>query len=261
MYKRAPLCFTHKLVQELNTNQIGLRFTSESDKCKLAFLDVKITINSNSMLDTRLFRKMTATNALLRWESHHPAPLKRGIPRAQYLRVRRNCSSPATFRTQAFDLRERFRDRGYPDEVLDPAFRNALSKDRRTLLHSKKKSDGEDTLRIIGTYDNQVNQVFSILRKHWNILQTVEILAGIIPNKPQITFHRGRSLRDRLVHSHYKRPKHEGTWLDRQICGTFNLLFNLLSCLLEALGRRGSASAPTHGLASFLGCAELHRER
>ncbi|CAJ0929381.1 unnamed protein product, partial [Ranitomeya imitator] len=207
----------NSFVQGLNDNCFGLKFTSENDEHELAFLDVKITINASGTLDTRLFRKPTSSNALLRWESHHPVPLKRGIPRGQYLRVRRNCSDPAIFRTQAYDLRERFRERGYPDEVLDPAFRNAMSRERHTLLQTHRELEAENTPRIIGTYDNQTNRVFSVLKKHWGILQLDETLADIIPNRPQITFRRGRSLKDRLVHSHYKRPKQEGTWLDRRI--------------------------------------------
>ncbi|CAJ0934270.1 unnamed protein product [Ranitomeya imitator] len=78
-------------------------------------------------------------------------------------------------------LRERFRDRGYPDEVLDLAFRNAMGKDRRSLLQTKSKPEVEDIPRIIGTYDNQVNRVFSILNKHWGILQMDETLFGRVP--------------------------------------------------------------------------------
>lgn len=70
-----------KFVGRRIQNSIGLRFTHGINEYVLPFLDVLITKGGRGALQTKVFRKMTATNNLLRWESCHPRPLMKGIPR------------------------------------------------------------------------------------------------------------------------------------------------------------------------------------
>lgn len=44
----------------------------------------------------------------------HPEHLRKGIPKGQFLRVRRNCSDDNDFKMEAADLTRRFQARGYP---------------------------------------------------------------------------------------------------------------------------------------------------
>lgn len=81
----------------LNINNIGLRFTDELNEYIIPFLDVLISKMEDGSLGTKIYRKDTATNSLLRRESCHPKPLLKGIPKGQYLRVRRNCSNEKSF--------------------------------------------------------------------------------------------------------------------------------------------------------------------
>lgn len=74
---------------------------------------------------------------------------------------------------------------------------------------------------VNGTFDNESRNVRNILEKYWEILKNDHDIAGCIPTHPGITFRRGRSLRDHLVHSHYEAPRLEGTWLKRRINGMF----------------------------------------
>lgn len=59
-----------------------------------------------------------------------------------------------------------------------------------------------------------------MLKQYWGILKTDPDLKDISLHYPQVTYRRGRSLRDRLVHSHYTPIKKTGTWLDRKPVGT-----------------------------------------
>lgn len=102
------------LMDLININEIGLKFTFEIQEELLPFLDVLIQKTQNGDISTTVFRKPTATNSLLRWESDHPVPLKKGIPQGQFLRLQRNCSTIETFKKEARDLRKRFLERGYP---------------------------------------------------------------------------------------------------------------------------------------------------
>lgn len=67
----------------LNENDLNLRFTGLSE--------------INNMVVIGLYRKPTAGNALLRADSAHPGHTNRGVPFAQFLRLKRLCSTPDDF--------------------------------------------------------------------------------------------------------------------------------------------------------------------
>ncbi|XP_056380387.1 uncharacterized protein LOC130275860 [Hyla sarda] len=210
-----------EFVEGLNHNPLGLKFTFEIDRDELPFLDVLIRRGENGLLETSTFRKPTSTNSLLRWDSFHPIPLKKGIPTGQFLRIRRNCSSMEGFNNQARDLRDRFVERGYPSDVLFTSFNRALTSERKELLTPKNRTIEDNSVRLIGTYDNQSERVKNILKRYWPLLRSDQDLNDIVSPYPMITFRRGRSIRDRLVHSHFVEPTRQGTWLDRKPLGTF----------------------------------------
>lgn len=180
-----------KYVQNLNHNLIGLKFTYECNPFTLPFLDVLISKGAKGNLETKVYRKSTSTNSLLKWESCHPRSLVKGIPRGQFLRLRRNCSEVDIFRTQACDLKHRFIRRGYPQTVLDGAYKEALQKERKKLLIPKPKEVMGDSrqasMRIIGQYDSHAQEVRKILTKYWNILLLDEDIRKFIPSRPMIT--------------------------------------------------------------------------
>ncbi|CAJ0940311.1 unnamed protein product [Ranitomeya imitator] len=140
-------------VQDLNKNDLGLRFTSEVDRQSINFLDINIKKGTGGLLETTLFRKPTATNNLLDWDSNHPRSLRRGIPKGQYLRVKRNCSNSSHFYGEAKELINKFLDKGYPMNVLQEAFKKVESCDRNSLLSPKEKKEDKQT-RIIGNFDS-----------------------------------------------------------------------------------------------------------
>lgn len=131
--------------------------------------------------------------------------------------MRRNCTFTEDYKKQALDLRDRFLDRGYPREVLNQAHKKALNSNRSDLLKPKTNNDTNVKTRIIGTFDDQANRVQSILRKYWGILKLYPmIIDEFIPAYPSITYRRGMSIGDHMVHSHYSRPNSDPTWLGIQ---------------------------------------------
>ncbi|CAJ0923823.1 unnamed protein product [Ranitomeya imitator] len=206
-------------IMELNINDMGLRFTSEVQNEELAFLDVMIRRTPNGGLTTSIYRKPTSTNSLLNWHSHHPIPLKKGIPKGQFLRLRRNCSNIKMFHSQAGDMFTRFREKNYPPHILTAAYNVAANADRQQLLQKNEQKLEDEKIRIIGTFDSQHQKVRGILNKHWDILRMDPDLRDLLGARPDITFRKGRSLKDSLVHSHYLKPTGGDTWLGRKPCG------------------------------------------
>lgn len=117
---------------------------------------------------------------------------------------------------QASDLENRFLQRGYPPEVLNSAQNDAPEQDRSKLLIPRAKIKEGDGMRIITTYDGRSEDAVNIIKKYWDILKADPDLTDVITGRPQVTFRKGRSLKDRLIHSHYVLKRKEGTWLDRR---------------------------------------------
>lgn len=154
-------------------------------------------------------------------QSFHPPALKRGIPKGQFLRAKRNCSNFPSFKKESDTLRKRFRDRGYPTTVLNKAYQQASVQDRTELLSKNKSKESEDCTRIIGTFDIAATEVRNILEMFWLILKRDPFIANCVSECPSLTFWRGRNVGDFLIPSHYAPPKEGGTWLQRGAKGTF----------------------------------------
>lgn len=80
-----------------------------------------------------------------------------------------------------------------------------------------------------------VQGMFLIFLKHFfgEVLRIDEDLEEIIPKSPQVTFRKGRSLRDRLAHSHFipLPPKKALGLKKKKTVGTFRCASNCLACL------------------------------
>lgn len=129
----------------------------------------------------------TATNSKVNWDSHHPIHLRLD-------------------HRQARELGHRFLQRGHP--------RNRISE--RPKQHRTKP--------LVPTYSSTTEkngavrgqEAVPVLKKYRDSLRADPDLADISPHYPQVICRRGRSLRDRLVHSHY-------TPLGRNIIGSMPL--------------------------------------
>ncbi|KAM9305433.1 uncharacterized protein PAF06_013989 [Gastrophryne carolinensis] len=126
-------------VDSLNHNDRNIRLTYKWDAMKVEFLDLLISKQAGKLFTTT-YRKPTAGNTLLHFSSHHPGPLKRGIPFGQFLRIRRNCSSVTDYLREARELKARFRERGYPHRLLRTCSKKALEIERDALLEGRYKT-------------------------------------------------------------------------------------------------------------------------
>ena len=121
------------------------------------------------------------------------------IPYGEFLRAKRNCSSKEGYDKEKDIMMRRFRDRGYSSKCINLAAERAASRTREELLveRNKQQSEGEK-VRFITQYNADSRNISFILRKHWSILKTDAILGEIVGPQPQVTFKKGKSLKDRL---------------------------------------------------------------
>ena len=113
----------------------SIRLTFVKDRKQLAALDVLIILKDGS-IGTKLYRKPTDSDQYIHWNSAHPAHLKKSIPYSQFLRVKRICSEEGDFEEETRRMMVRFRNRGFPEGVLQTALREARDRPRKSLLEN-----------------------------------------------------------------------------------------------------------------------------
>lgn len=195
-----------EFIRILNDNPWNIHLTWHASQTTADFLDLRINLTPEGHLCTTLFRKQTAVNSLLHYQSFHPRRQKESIPVGQFLRVRRNCSMEQDFENESKELAKRFRQRGYPEQCIQRAARRAKDTNRQVLLKPRRKRE-DKRLWFCTPFNNQWSDLQRILHKHWNILTSNREVAKWIPPTPKMVPKRAPNLRDQLCHSHFSRPK------------------------------------------------------
>ncbi|XP_073436564.1 uncharacterized protein [Dendrobates tinctorius] len=168
------------------------------------FFDLRIGICHNRTTTT-LFRKQTATNNVLHFDSFHPAHLRKGIPKGQFIRIRRNCSRTEDFMRESRQLSNRFRERGYPRKIISGAFEFSRNRPREEFLTPWVR-DARNRISLITRFHNQWSDVYQILGNNWGILLSDSKLQRFVDERPSVVARRTQNLKDILSNSHFRRP-------------------------------------------------------
>lgn len=131
----------------INNFKTNLKFSLEYSKDQVSFLDMWVQ-KRDGHLTTTLYKKPTDKNTLLLATSAHPTPLKKGLPKSQFFRLRRVCHTTEDFINKADEMKFKFRQRGYTPQWINEAYEAALSKSRESLLQ-KNKRQGKKNLNNI----------------------------------------------------------------------------------------------------------------
>ncbi|OCT90612.1 hypothetical protein XELAEV_18019229mg [Xenopus laevis] len=106
------------------------------------FLDVKICINEGKVC-TSLYRKSVDKNNLLHSRSFQNSKIKQAIPKGQYMRAKRICSSPESYTKAKTCLTEWFVGKGYKYNVLNNAINEVETLPRENLLAKRPKNSAK----------------------------------------------------------------------------------------------------------------------
>ncbi|MEE6513472.1 hypothetical protein FKM82_021137 [Ascaphus truei] len=185
----------------LADNTLNLKFTHTYNKNQIYFLDLNLYVDMEYKIQSDIYRKENARNSLLHYKSCHARPLVRGIPKGQFMRLRRNCSTLEAFIHRANEIRERFLSRGYDGADLDQAYQHALNIDRNILTNMSAsstqidtKAENTETPFFITNYSEQANSIKTIIRKHWATLSLDPLLYKMACVGPKIVFRRAATL-------------------------------------------------------------------
>ena len=112
-------------LKRLNNFHPNLKFTHERSGEQINFLDVTVRVNHGEFI-TNLYCKPTDGHQYLHFESCHPSHTKSSIIFSQALRMRRICSKKSDLVANIGKLKDWFKERGYPEDMVNKETKRAL---------------------------------------------------------------------------------------------------------------------------------------
>uniref|UniRef100_A0A8C5WHQ7 Reverse transcriptase domain-containing protein n=1 Tax=Leptobrachium leishanense TaxID=445787 RepID=A0A8C5WHQ7_9ANUR len=193
-------------LNSLNSQAWGITLENKWSREKVTFLDLEIYISEGSV-KCKTFFKEVDTNTYINTNScHNPSWLK-GVPKGQFIRLRRNCSDLHVFEQQAQHLKKDFVEKGYNALELDTIINQLKQEDRTKLLQYKPKKKIKEEVLFLCDYNSKAQNMKKIIRKHWHVLRKDKDLNGILGEQPKIVFRGVKNLKMNLVHSKPKNKK------------------------------------------------------
>ena len=182
----------------LNNIHSTIKFTSSHSFTNIPFLDVSVSLTDDGNLSTDLCRKPTDKHQHLLYSSCHPLHTKKAIPFSLALRLRRICSTDATFNTRAAQLTTYLLKRGYNRNFVTKQIRRASDIPRRLTLQTKDVNKPK-RIPFITKFNPSLPHISNIIKKHYNLLLSSNRCKKVFQHLPVVAFRRSPNLRDLLV--------------------------------------------------------------
>ena len=176
------------LVDWLNSLMPGIvKFKFDYSHSRIEFLDLQISIE-DGQLKTSLYIKPGNLQLYLDFFSNHPLPCKEAIVYSQALRIIERCSLSEDVSSNLENLKEKLRNRNYPENLIDKKFEEAKKKDRKKLIYQgRKKKKCDDKVRLIFTHNEGNPPIHQWLRECKKLLVRNE-KAKKLGNRIQVGF-------------------------------------------------------------------------
>ena len=183
----------------MNSRLPSIKFTLEASQQTVPFLDVSVT-KKNGDIETTVYRKKTDRNNYLHFSSYHPASLKRGLPYSQMLRLKRICSTESEFEGQSNEMCNRFRQRGYDEQILTKSKLKISPLERTSLLTPKSPGATKKQPIVMTTTFSPISQsIRQSVKKHWHILSSDPEVGKAFTTPPIFANKRSNNLNDKLI--------------------------------------------------------------
>jgi|688.fasta_scaffold45346_3 hypothetical protein len=146
----------------LNTLHPSIKFTLSFGK-QVQFLDLTINLTEWGSIHTETFYKPTDTFQYLNANSCHPPSIIQNIPKSQFLRHIRNCSTISNFLKHASILSFNLRKRMYPIKLINNKLHSLTNKTRAKIIKTKNQQELKRTPLII-TYNSNLPNLTEIIK-------------------------------------------------------------------------------------------------
>ena len=179
-----------------------ITFEIVQNKSGVVFLDTRVKLSGNK-LSTTLHSKPTSAHLYLRKNSYHPFSLVKSIPKSQFIRIKRICTSLNDYWYNAKQYVQYFVARGFKEsKLIDNA--KAVSKLERQQLLNPALYSAKTCTRIpfVLTWHHKFHGIGKILHQNYfEMIKDHPHLKSTFPEPPLLSFRRNKNLKDILVHS------------------------------------------------------------
>lgn len=158
------------------------------DTQRMIFLDLEI-YKEGAKFKTQNYFKLTDRNEYIPLDSCPHKSWLCNIPRGQFIRLRRNCSSTTDFLTQSQILADRFHQKGYHKDQIQNEIEKIGVLDRTSLFSdSNNKRVDTHEFKMVLHFNIQYKQFESIVNNHWDVLRKDKVLGTVLPPRPQFIY-------------------------------------------------------------------------
>ena len=201
-----------EFVDWMNTLYPNLNFTHEWSKNEANYLDIKLIIKDGK-IQTDLFIKKTNKQLYLDYRSSHPPAVFKSIVYSQALRVRMICSEDIFVENQLTNLKEKFMDRHYPEDLILEQFGRAMAKSRLDLLKPKTYPHDASPVQLtrwrkrelvtpfIITFNKNNPPLQQWLTEEFHLLQLNEKNRRVFLHRPNVVYRQPPNIKRQLVKS------------------------------------------------------------
>ena len=202
-------CDTFSNERKMKSN---IRFTYSYSTNSVNFLDITVSISANGDLSTELYAKPTASHQYLHQSSYHDSNLIKALPKSQFIRIRRICSTLRLYWKHAELFIKFFAKRGYNGARLRQVAEEISRSDRSQFL-TKSKRDSNNRVPLVVTFSHKFREFSKILHQNYKaMIQNTPGMKNIFPEPPMVAYRRNANLKDVLVRArHWKAPAKKTT--------------------------------------------------
>ncbi|CAJ0964657.1 unnamed protein product [Ranitomeya imitator] len=135
---------------EINAIWPELTFTLNVDKYEINFLNTKVLQDQEGKLTLDLYTKASDRNNLLLYQSCHPKAIKKLVPVSQFESIWRIVSNPEIRSQRLEEMKQKFVQRGYPQQLLQQA---------QSIVHTSPRPSTSKRIAFVHTYHPFVYKV------------------------------------------------------------------------------------------------------
>ena len=184
-----PQTFLHNL-NEFHTD---IRFTYESSKESIAFLDLKVSVK-NIKIVTGLYVKSTDHYQYLHYLSARPNHSKRLVVFSKALRSSSLCSYEENFiKHEAKNIR--FSEREYPEKLISAK----VDKVKYSTMERKSNSKTQNSIPLVVTYHPLLMSLSSIVNNNIHLKHMDQEVKRTFTPQPKVSYRSVHKLRTYLV--------------------------------------------------------------
>ena len=201
----------NQFITAVNSFHPALKYTWEISDTSLAFLDIKVSIEGNSLC-TSVHYRPTDSHSYLLYSSSHPSHVKNSIPYSQFPKLRRLSSDDSDFSLKSEEMCKFFNKHGYPASVVEAGHHCAQQIDRQSALQTSQR-DNNVRIPFTLTFHPHNHAVKSIILKNFKLLQNDPDTGRVFLQPPLISFKHDKNIPESnvLVRSVFQTSDQPGT--------------------------------------------------